>query len=93
VFFRIAGGFKKMEFLSGGIAVVTGAGSGIGRTLAMQLSAAGSGLALADVDEKSLVETAAMLPGKGAGVSMICAGSWGSISGERFTALRIFCRS
>jgi short-subunit dehydrogenase len=58
-----------MAFLSGGIAVVTGAGSGIGRALAKQLSAAGCGLALADIDEKSLAETAAMLPGKGAGVS------------------------
>jgi short-subunit dehydrogenase len=62
-------GFTKMAFLSGGIAVVTGAGSGIGRALAQQLSAAGCGLALADIDEKSLVETAGMLRGKGAEVS------------------------
>ena len=58
-----------MAFLSGGVAVVTGAGSGIGRALARKLSAAGSALALADIDEKGLAETAASLPGKGAGIS------------------------
>jgi short-subunit dehydrogenase len=46
------------------VAVVTGAGSGIGRALAQQLSAAGSALALADIDEKGLQETAASLTGK-----------------------------
>ena len=50
-----------MSFLHGGVAVVTGAGSGIGRALAQQLSAAGSALAIADIDEKGLVETAASL--------------------------------
>jgi short-subunit dehydrogenase len=50
-----------MSFLKDGVAVVTGAASGIGRALAQQLSAAGSALAIADVDEKGLAETAASL--------------------------------
>src|SRR5580658_8018420 len=58
-----------MPFLSEGVAVVTGAGSGIGRALAQQLAAAGSALAIADIDEKGLVETAASLPRKEAGFS------------------------
>ncbi len=58
-----------MSFLSGGVAVVTGAGSGIGRALAQQLAAAGSALAIADVDEKGLSETAASLATKQAALS------------------------
>lgn len=46
-----------MSFLSEGVAVVTGAGSGIGRALAQQLAAAGSALALADNNEADLQET------------------------------------
>ncbi|MGB7845050.1 MAG: SDR family NAD(P)-dependent oxidoreductase [Candidatus Acidiferrum sp.] len=52
-----------MAFLSEGVAVVTGAGSGMGRCLAQQLSAKGSSLALADVSEKGLNETVALLNG------------------------------
>jgi len=58
-----------MSFLKSGVAVITGAGSGIGRALAQQLSAAGSALAIADIDEKSLTETTASLTSKKAPVS------------------------
>jgi len=49
--------------LAGRPAVITGAASGIGRSLARRLSRAGSPLAIADVDEAGLKETARSLPG------------------------------
>ena len=58
-----------MGFFEGDVAVVTGAGSGIGRALAQQLNAAGSALAIADNDEMGLAETVASLPSKQAALS------------------------
>src|SRR5215468_7379057 len=50
-----------MSFLSEGVAVITGAGSGMGRCLAQQLAAMGASLAMSDVNEKGLAETARLL--------------------------------
>ena len=49
--------------LEGGTAVVTGAASGIGRAIAVSLSRRGCHLALADVDENGMAETAELTRG------------------------------
>jgi NAD(P)-dependent dehydrogenase (short-subunit alcohol dehydrogenase family) len=50
-----------MRDLKGKVAVVTGAGSGIGRGLAINLAKEGCSLALADLDETGLAETIKLL--------------------------------
>jgi NAD(P)-dependent dehydrogenase (short-subunit alcohol dehydrogenase family) len=51
-----------MKNLQGKVVVVTGAASGIGRELALACAGEGARLAIADVDEKGLAETARLLP-------------------------------
>jgi butyryl-CoA dehydrogenase len=52
-----------VEQLRGRVAAITGAGSGIGRALAVELARAGTHLALSDVDEVGLAETVAKAEG------------------------------
>jgi NAD(P)-dependent dehydrogenase (short-subunit alcohol dehydrogenase family) len=50
-----------MNDLRGKVAVITGAASGIGRALALQLGQEGCALAIADLNEKGLAETCGLL--------------------------------
>ena len=54
-----------MKRFDGRVAAITGAGSGIGRALAVELSARGAHLAVSDIDEVGLAETAARCEGRG----------------------------
>jgi NAD(P)-dependent dehydrogenase (short-subunit alcohol dehydrogenase family) len=58
-----------MKDLKGKVAAITGAASGIGRMLAVNLSAEGCNVAIADIDGEGLKETAAMIE-NGVNVSM-----------------------
>ncbi len=55
-----------MKSLKDKVVVITGAGSGIGRALALDLAGKGSLLALSDVDEAGLAETVALADEAGA---------------------------
>jgi NADP-dependent 3-hydroxy acid dehydrogenase YdfG len=55
-----------MKTLDNKVAVITGAGSGIGRALALNLAARGSLLAISDVDDAGLAETVDLVKAAGA---------------------------
>lgn len=50
-----------MKSFQGKVAAITGAGSGIGRSLAVHLARSGCDLAISDVDETTLAETAKLV--------------------------------
>jgi NAD(P)-dependent dehydrogenase (short-subunit alcohol dehydrogenase family) len=58
-----------MQELQGKVVAVTGAASGIGRALAVELAGRGSQLAISDIDEDGLAETARRAGAKGATVT------------------------
>ena len=64
-----ASGAEPMKGFSDRVAAVTGAASGIGRALARELAGRGAHLALADLDEAGLAETAGLCAGSGVKVS------------------------
>ena len=59
-----------MKNLRGAVAVVTGAGSGIGRALALELAGHGTQLALADVNSAGLEETSRLAGAAHSGTSV-----------------------
>ena len=54
---------RNRRIITGRPAMITGAASGIGRALAQRLSRSGSPVAVADINETGLKETARSLPG------------------------------
>jgi butyryl-CoA dehydrogenase len=62
-------GASNVKDLQGRVAAVTGAASGIGRSLAVELAGGGTHLALSDIDEAGLAQTVALCEGSGVGVT------------------------
>ena len=58
-----------MKDFTGKVAVITGAGSGMGRELAIELAQSGANIALAEWNEDTLNETAELLKKYNVGVS------------------------
>ena len=58
-----------MKQFNGRVAAITGAGSGIGRALAVGLAGRGADLSLSDIDQQGLAETVGLCEGRGVKVT------------------------
>ncbi|MFI9811439.1 SDR family NAD(P)-dependent oxidoreductase [Saccharothrix variisporea] len=79
-----------MSYFDGKVAVITGAGSGIGRALAVELSRQGAHLALLDQDSAALAETARRceLPGVRVVTQTVDVTDWGSMQAAAGTVAK-----
>ena len=90
-----------MKMLDKKIALVTGAGSGIGRAIALQYAAAGAGVVVSDIDEKAGKATLSQIKAAG-GRAFFIAADTSSVSDQeklvketvkKFGALHIACNN
>jgi NAD(P)-dependent dehydrogenase (short-subunit alcohol dehydrogenase family) len=85
--------FPTMRDIRGAVAVVTGAGSGIGRALAQELAARGAQLALADVNAAGVEETRRLAGGANARAYTVDVSSASAAEGFALQVQRDFGRA